>query len=334
MMNPMVPGLTGGKMSSSDADSKIDMLDTAEDVKKKIRKAFCEEGNVAENGVLMFVKYVLIPISGREEFVIERQEKHGGNMTFENYQALEDAFAKKEVYPLDLKNAVTIALNKLMDPIRAKFDNSAELTELLHSAYPESKKAAPAEAKAAAKSAKAPKQQAAKAADRAVDVSRLDFRVGRIVSAAMHPEADKLYVESVDVGEAEPRTVVSGLAGKVPLEEMQGRLAVLLCNLKPVNMRGVKSHAMVMCAVSEDGTTDVLTPPADCAPGDRVFVPGFEHEKCGEPDQVLNPKKKVFEQIQPDLRTLEDKTAGYKGIPWQTAKGPVVSLSLSDAVIR
>lgn len=70
-MNPMVPGLTGGKMSSSEEDSKIDLLDSAAQVKKKLKKAFCEPGNVEENGVLAFCKSVLFPLSknGGEYFV-------------------------------------------------------------------------------------------------------------------------------------------------------------------------------------------------------------------------------------------------------------------------
>lgn len=61
-----VPGLTGGKMSSSDEDSKIDMLDTPSVVKKKLKKAFCEPGNVEENGVLSFVKHVIYPLMSDE----------------------------------------------------------------------------------------------------------------------------------------------------------------------------------------------------------------------------------------------------------------------------
>lgn len=53
-----------------------------------------------------------------------------------------------------------------------------------------------------------------------VDVSRLDLRVGCIISAKKHPDADSLYVEEVDVGEAAPRTVVSGLVKHIPLEEV------------------------------------------------------------------------------------------------------------------
>ena len=67
------------------------------------------------------------------------------------------------------------------------------------------------------------------------------------------PRACSLYVEEVDVGEAEPRTVVSGLVRYIPEPEMQGRRVVLVCNLKPAAMRGIKSQAMVLAATSRDG---------------------------------------------------------------------------------
>ena len=63
MFFPTVPGLTGGKMSASEEDSKIDLLDTPAQVKKKLKKAFCEPGNIAENGILSFCKHVLFPLS-------------------------------------------------------------------------------------------------------------------------------------------------------------------------------------------------------------------------------------------------------------------------------
>lgn len=61
--------------------------------------------------------------------------------------------------------------------------------------------------------------------DAKVDVSRLDLRVGRIVSAQKHPDADSLYVEQVDVGEAAPRTVVSGLVKHIPLDQVPKKQA-------------------------------------------------------------------------------------------------------------
>ncbi|MEE6460494.1 hypothetical protein FKM82_000991 [Ascaphus truei] len=124
------------------------------------------------------------------------------------------------------------------------------------------------------------KEKKAAAADddsRPVDVSRLDLRVGCIVSAKKHPDADSLYVEEVDVGEAAPRTVVSGLVKHIPLDQMQNRMAVLLCNLKPAKMRGVLSQAMVMCASSPE-KVEILDPPTGAVPGDRVtfqLFPGY-----------------------------------------------------------
>lgn len=78
--------------------------------------------------------------------------------------------------------------------------------------------------------------------------SRLDIRVGRIVEVAKHPDADSLYVEKIDLGEEQPRTIVSGLVNFIPIEEMQNRLVVVLCNLKPAKMRGIESQGMVLCA--------------------------------------------------------------------------------------
>lgn len=63
-MNPMVPGLTGGKMSSSEIDSKIDLLDPPEFVASKLASSVCPPNMTAEqgNGVLAFLKYVIFPL--------------------------------------------------------------------------------------------------------------------------------------------------------------------------------------------------------------------------------------------------------------------------------
>lgn len=77
---------------------------------------------------------------------------------------------------------------------------------------------------------------------------RLDIRVGKIVEVSKHPDADSLYVEKIDLGEAVPRTIVSGLAKYVSIEQMKDRSVAVLCNLKPAKMRGVESQGMVLCA--------------------------------------------------------------------------------------
>ncbi|CAG7666140.1 unnamed protein product [Allacma fusca] len=134
-MNPMVPGLSGGKMSSSEIESKIDLLDSAAEVKKKLKKAFCEPGNIEDNGVLSFCKYVIFPLF--DSLTIERPEKYGGNQIFSTHEELEDSFAQEEVHPGDLKAAVVSAINKLLDPIRQTWADSEELKKLAQDAYPD-----------------------------------------------------------------------------------------------------------------------------------------------------------------------------------------------------
>ncbi len=113
LMNPMVPGLQGAKMSSSDLDSKIDLLDPPAALKKKLKKAFCEPGNIADNGILSFCKYVIFPVVLKnEKFKVERKPEFGGDAEYAGFEELEAAFAKEEVHPGDLKSAVEIYLNR------------------------------------------------------------------------------------------------------------------------------------------------------------------------------------------------------------------------------
>ncbi|CAK9141428.1 unnamed protein product [Ilex paraguariensis] len=167
--------------------------------------------------------------------------------------------------------------------------------------------------------------------DTEISISRLDIRVGLIKKVQKHPDADSLYVEEIDVGEQQPRTVVSGLVKYIPLEEMQNRKVCVLCNLKPAAMRGIKSQAMVLAASNSDHSKVELVDPPESAPvGERVVFPGFE----GEPDDVLNPKKKVWETVQVDLHTDKELVAHYKDVPFTTSAGVCKVSSISDGSIR
>ncbi|XP_026425103.1 probable methionine--tRNA ligase [Papaver somniferum] len=169
------------------------------------------------------------------------------------------------------------------------------------------------------------------AAETEITISRLDIRVGLITKVMRHPDADSLYVEEIDVGEATPRTVVSGLVKFIPIEEMENRKVCVLCNLKPATMRGIKSHAMVLAASNEDHSkVELVDPPSSAAVGERVTFPGFE----GLPDEVLNPKKKVWETLQVDLKTDAELVARYKDIPLTTSAGVCKVLSISSGAIR
>ncbi|KAI3435758.1 hypothetical protein D9Q98_001816 [Chlorella vulgaris] len=166
------------------------------------------------------------------------------------------------------------------------------------------------------------------------DVTKVDLRVGRIVSCEKHPDADALYVEQIDVGEAEgPRTIVSGLVKYVPLEEMQDRSVVIIANLKPRNMRGVKSNGMVLCASNAEHTeVEPLSPPEGAAVGERVwFGDNAEQGEPAKPNQV--DKKKMWEEVQPLLRTDDALVAGFNGSPMMTSGGPVTVASLGGASI-
>jgi len=205
------------------------------------------------------------------------------------------------------------------------------------------------------KKEKAPKPQKAPAAAAPLSPALIDLRVGHILKAIKHPEADSLFVSTIAMGDKAGtddtseyegqvvRTVCSGLNGLVPLEEMQGRKVVVVCNLKPVKMRGVKSCAMVLAASpklkegEEDnhaGPVELVTPPADAKAGERVFFEGWK----GEPEGVLNPKKgRVWETIQPGFLTTADLEVGFdagvvkelskEGEPPKTAVGKLVTES-------
>lgn len=178
--------------------------------------------------------------------------------------------------------------------------------------------------------AKKGKTNKAPAGEERMDVSRLSFKVGKIVQVEKHPDADSLYVEQVDLGEGRNRTVVSGLVKHIPIEQMQDKVAVFMINLKPAKMRGILSEAMIMCASTPE-KVEILNPPAGSVIGDVVRARGFSDE----PDAMLNPKKKVWETLKPDLRTDSNKVAAYKGAPLEVeGKGQVTAPTLADVQIQ
>jgi len=131
VMNPMIPGLIGKKMSSSVDKSKIDLTDDEKSVKDKINKAHCIVGE-PDNGVMALLKYVIMVLKQdrKEMFVVERPAKYGGVLEFVGYESVEKAFKKKQLHPLDLKNAVAKEICELLGKI-----NKKKLNELGKRAY-------------------------------------------------------------------------------------------------------------------------------------------------------------------------------------------------------
>jgi len=89
------------------------------------------------------------------------------------------------------------------------------------------------------------------------DWQKLDLRVGKILSAEDHPNADKLFILGVDIG-TERRMVVAGLRKHYTKEQLIGKKVALFVNLEPVLLRGVKSEGMVLAAVDEEEKKVVL----------------------------------------------------------------------------
>ncbi|RUS33184.1 tRNA synthetases class I-domain-containing protein [Jimgerdemannia flammicorona] len=342
LMNPMVPGLAGSKMSSSDPDSKIDLLDDPKAVERKLKKAFCEEGNVTDNGILSFIKAVLFPLGSlygkQPEFTIRRLEKFGGDIRYTDYHALEADFRDKKVHPGDLKAGATAALNALLAPIRETFNKDSELLKLIETAYPQvsdkvKQKVVPKK-EAVVPAAGATATGSKKGSEKPEDVSRLDIRVAQIISARSHPNNPKSYIEEIEVGDATgPRTVVSGLADYIPLADLQGRRILTVCNLKPAKFQGVESHAMVLAASDAEGKViELLEPPEGAEIGEAVTWEGYETALRG--GEVLNPKQNMFGKVAVEFGLTMERVAHYKGVPFMTSKGPVTVKSLTEGNIR
>ena len=143
LMNAMVPGLAGGKMSASDPNSKIDLLEKPEVVKKKIKKAVAAPRSLEGNGLISFVEHVLLPVSelrhGEGRFVCETREGTEGtskSQTFTTIEDLKSDYLEDRVGPQKLKSAVAGAINDLLAPIQSKFQKSTEWQELEKKAYP------------------------------------------------------------------------------------------------------------------------------------------------------------------------------------------------------
>lgn len=145
LMNKMVPGLgQGGKMSASDPNSKIDILEDPKVVTKKINSAYCAPGDIENNGLIAFIENVVLPIqqlhAGKDDgvfnFFIDRPDKYGGPITYTSLDELKDDYKNDKLSPVDLKSGVASQINALLAPIRAEFDADPEFQEVEAKGYP------------------------------------------------------------------------------------------------------------------------------------------------------------------------------------------------------
>ncbi len=117
------------KMSKSKPYTSIFVHDDEETIISKVRKAYCPEGVVDGNPVLELARYIIF--HEFKEFTVERAEKYGGNITFTSYKELESSYLNRRLHPLDLKSAVALYLNKVIEPIRNHFKNRIEVMEIM-----------------------------------------------------------------------------------------------------------------------------------------------------------------------------------------------------------
>ena len=100
------------------------------------------------------------------------------------------------------------------------------------------------------------------------DFTKVELKVGTIISAEKHPKADRLLVEQIDLGE-ETRQIVSGIAASFSPEDVVGKKVIVVTNLKPVKLRGVESQGMILCASNADDL-DIVTIVKDQPNGTKV----------------------------------------------------------------
>jgi aminoacyl tRNA synthase complex-interacting multifunctional protein 1 len=127
--------------------------------------------------------------------------------------------------------------------------------------------AAPAAAGGKAPKGAAAAAPAAAAADEPLSSDELDLRVGLITAVDKHPKADRLFVETIDLGEPTgPRTIVSGLVAYYKAEDLLNKKVIVVANMKAKPLMGVPSNGMVLCASLTTGEGDAATTQLELVP--------------------------------------------------------------------
>lgn len=122
--------LVSAKMSKSRPDTCIFIYDTPEEIKKKLSAAFCPEKIVEYNPVIDICKHIVF--REHDTLIIERSQKFGGNLELQSFDELVNKYRKGELHPLDLKNAVSEVLIKILEPSRRYFEKNKEAKEGLN----------------------------------------------------------------------------------------------------------------------------------------------------------------------------------------------------------
>jgi methionyl-tRNA synthetase len=101
------------------------------------------------------------------------------------------------------------------------------------------------------------------------EFGKVDLRVGTVVEAKVHPNADRLLVLQVDLG-SEQRQIVAGIRSHYQPEELVGKQIVVVANLQPASLRGIESQGMLLAASDAEGRLALVVPERPLAAGARV----------------------------------------------------------------
>jgi methionyl-tRNA synthetase len=102
------------------------------------------------------------------------------------------------------------------------------------------------------------------------DFMKVEMKTGKVVAIDDHPDADKLYVVTIEDGPESTRTVCAGLKGIYEKEQLLGKQVVFVANLKPRKLRGIMSEGMILAADDGEGNVSVLTLDSDMPTGSQV----------------------------------------------------------------
>lgn len=135
VMTPLVASLQGPgtKMSASEPMGHIKVYDSEENIRVKIRKAYCPEGIIDGNPIIQICQFIIFPVKNRVK--IERDTKYGGDIEFKDFNELKQAYIRKEIHPADLKEATANYLIEIFKNVRKYFEKHKDVLESLGSEF-------------------------------------------------------------------------------------------------------------------------------------------------------------------------------------------------------
>jgi len=239
--------------------------------------------------------------------------------------ALQDALNKVELLIGQLQNGNFVNTGAALPaPDKIVPDSKAQVKSTKAAAVPKGK---PAKAKAGSGGG-----GSGAVIERSPDLlAKAHLAAARVISVIEHPNSDKLYITTLDIGNDQTRQVVAGLRKYIAAEDLQGSLVAVVLNLKAAKLGGELSEGMILASSEPEGVGEgrvkPLVPHASSAPGDQVRLQGHD-----APDPAGYPKTLKgdhWRKIVPSL-TVIGGVACFDGKPLATSAGLVGAPSFPD----